>query len=282
MKSKFFIPLLGLLALVSLSSCEDRQPAVVSTTCYLDNGETPLSEDPDCDFSYDYFVKLEYPTAISVCPDDEIEKAVIDSITMFVLNSAFGEEMVSRAIEGRIPGCKDLATKKNVVTRVAASVMRYNSKDYIKTNLPLWYRAGDALSLSWTDSIESYFKGMRDSYISWIVYRSYYGGGAHGSDFEKCYTIDAETGERITEEKLFREGYREELTKRLSERAKELLPANLYETLYTTEIEPNGNFFFSPKGMTWSYGRYEIAPFATGLIRIALPWDSVEDLIRRP
>ncbi|MCQ2142920.1 MAG: RsiV family protein [Bacteroidales bacterium] len=281
MKINRFALVPALAGLFLLVSCEDRQTTAVSTTCYIENGETPLSEDPECDFSYDYFVKLEYPTKIGSCPSEEVEKAVIDSITMFILNSAFGEDMVSRAIEGRIPGCKDLAAKKNIVTRVAASAIRYNSNDYVKTNLPLWYRTGDALSLSWNDSIESYFKGMKDSYISWIVYRSYYGGGAHGSDFEKCFTIDSETGTPVTEEMIFREGYREELTELLSERAREILPEAVYSTLYSPVIAPNGNFFFSPKGMTWSYGRYEIAPFRTGLIRISLPWEKVESLLRK-
>lgn len=281
MRIKHLIAIPTLAASFLLASCEEKPVSNVSTTCYIENGETPLSEDPECDFSYDYFVKLEYPTAIAACPSKETEKAVIDSITMFILNSAFGEEMVTRAIEGRIPGCRDLAAKKNIVTKVAASAMRYNSSDYVKTNLPLWYRTDGANGLGWNDTIESYFKGMKDSYISWIVYRKYYAGGAHGSDFEKCYTIDCRTGRAITEEMLFREGYREELTRLLSERAREILPEEMYSTLFSTTIEPNGNFFFTSKNITWSYGRYEIAPFATGIIRISLPWDKVEGLIAR-
>jgi len=281
MKINNFILLFALAGLLFAASCKRNQPSAVNTSCYIEKGETPLSEDPECDFSYDYFVKLEYPLSIAACPNGEMEKAVIDSITMFILNSAFGEDMVSRALEGRVPGIKDVPAWKSRVSKVASAVMQYNSKDYIKTNLPLWYRTGDAMSLNWTDSVESYFKGMKDYYISWLVYRSYYGGGSHGSDFEKCCTIDCRNGKPVNEAMIFKKGYEEELSLLLSARAKEILPEKVYETLFSTEIKPNGNFFLSSKGITWSYGRYEIAPFSTGLIRISLPWESVDSLLTR-
>ncbi|MBO7378962.1 MAG: DUF3298 domain-containing protein, partial [Bacteroidales bacterium] len=38
------------------------------------------------------------------------------------------------------------------------------------------------------------------------------------------------------------------------------------------------NFFFTPKGITFVFQQYEIAPYAMGLISVTLTWDELQPL----
>lgn len=40
-------------------------------------------------------------------------------------------------------------------------------------------------------------------------------------------------------------------------------------------IEATDNFYVDNQGIHWSYDPYEIAPYATGLVSVGLPWDAV-------
>ena len=50
--------------------------------------------------------------------------------------------------------------------------------------------------------------------------------------------------------------------------------------MFLKEIEPNGNFSISDKGVTYIYNHYEIAPYSMGIIRITIPWEDLNDIIR--
>ncbi|MBO6013769.1 MAG: DUF3298 domain-containing protein, partial [Bacteroidales bacterium] len=39
------------------------------------------------------------------------------------------------------------------------------------------------------------------------------------------------------------------------------------------------NFFFTPKGITFVFQQYEIAPYAMGLISVTLTWDELQPLL---
>ena len=51
--------------------------------------------------------------------------------------------------------------------------------------------------------------------------------------------------------------------------------------LFQNEITPNGNFTVSEKGITYTFNQYEIGPYALGIIGITIPWDEIDNIIKK-
>ena len=76
-------------------------------------------------------------------------------------------------------------------------------------------------------------------------------------------------------------GYEEKLAEALTAHLREAVPdQESYDTMFTHEIKPNGNFTVSEQGVTYIYNQYEIAPYSMGAIHVSVPWDEIRDLIR--
>ena len=52
------------------------------------------------------------------------------------------------------------------------------------------------------------------------------------------------------------------------------------EYLLVSEILPSDNFKVTEDGITFIYNPYEIAAYAAGTIRITIPWDELQDILR--
>lgn len=112
-----------------------------------------------------------------------------------------------------------------------------------------------------------------------------YLGGAHGSYYIKYTNIDVNTGEVVTEDKLYNKGYNNKLVKLIQKKIKERnnssnLDDQISLLVKLTEIEANNNFYFSDKGITYVYNQYEIAPYSEGVVKIFLPYVEVLPLIK--
>ena len=107
-----------------------------------------------------------------------------------------------------------------------------------------------------------------------------YTGGAHGIDSEKGMTFDLSSGRLITENDLFIREYKPELSRILTAHLQESVSEDIYESLFIKAIEPNGNFVIAPEGMTYIYNRYEIGPYVSGIVRVTVPWEELEGLMR--
>ena len=103
--------------------------------------------------------------------------------------------------------------------------------------------------------------------ISFYIDYYQYTGGAHGATTRKAYNIDESTGEILTLDKLFEQGYN----------YKDIINSNIRE-----EISKNPDIYFSGKegfngvdektkfyiedgNLVIYYGEYEIAPYVTGM-----------------
>ena len=136
-------------------------------------------------------------------------------------------------------------------------------------------------ALSWENSVNGHIAGVHGDIISCIVSRYDYAGGAHGSTSETGVNFDRNTGEVIGEDDVFTEDSGEELRKLLSAHLQESLPDNdAYNALFIKDIEPNGNFIVTPAGVTYIYGQYEIGPYYLGIIKVTLPWEELEGLLK--
>lgn len=115
---------------------------------------------------------------------------------------------------------------------------------------------------------------------SYILYEYRYTGGAHGIDSEKGYTFDLSTGKRIYESDLFKREYKPALTQLLTEQLPKVVSKDIYDMLFIKTIEPNQNFYIDQEGITYIYGRYEIGPYVSGIIRVSVPWDKLERILK--
>ena len=135
-------------------------------------------------------------------------------------------------------------------------------------------------ALSWERSLNGYIAGDHGDIISYIVSTYDFSGGAHGSSAELAFNFNRKSGEIIDEDDIFTEGSAVELSKLLSARLQSAFDEEAYNSLFVKDIEPNGNFIVSDEGMTYIYGQYEIGPYYLGIIKLTLPWEELEGLLK--
>lgn len=160
------------------------------------------------------------------------------------------------------------------------------NRAYIQSNSNLremMIRSGDQPTegmLSWIETIEGRaqepYRGMQ----SYLIYKYMYTGGAHGLDSEKGLTFRLSDGRPVTEAELFRRGYERKLSELLTARLPKSVSKEVYDMLFVRDIEPNGNFYVDPEGITYIYERYEIGPYVSGLVRVSVPWSELKDILK--
>ena len=133
-----------------------------------------------------------------------------------------------------------------------------------------------------TGHTETGYKG----YISYIMTREEYWGGAHPSTVNAVTSFDPETGCEITLDDIFKEGYEEELLAMLVDQLMKDERASTIEELYDagyymdTDMYISQNFILGNEGVTFLYNRYEIAPYAKGDILITLDYETLKDIMK--
>lgn len=135
-------------------------------------------------------------------------------------------------------------------------------------------------ALSWERSLNGYIAGEHGDIISYIVSSYDFSGGAHGSSAELAFNFNRKSGEIIDEDDIFTEDSAVELSKLLSARLQSDFAGETYNSLFIKDIEPNGNFIVSEEGVTYIYGQYEIGPYYLGIIKLTLPWEELEGLLK--
>jgi Protein of unknown function (DUF3298)/Deacetylase PdaC len=104
-----------------------------------------------------------------------------------------------------------------------------------------------------------------------------YMGGAHGNYGSRCASYDLKKQKKITLEDLFKPGYEKFLGDELTKVAeKQFNTDNLESTLFVKKVEPNDNFFITPKGICFNYVPYEIAAYALGEIKLFVPFENLK------
>lgn len=125
-----------------------------------------------------------------------------------------------------------------------------------------------------------------DKYIvSYSVEHSDYTGGAHGSLFVLCSTIDLNKLTTITEEDIFKPNYYQFLTTKIIEKLMEKYEVTEPDQLIgkgffdINEIAPNNNFWMNNEGIHYVYNQYEIAPYSMGPVEVTIPFEELESII---
>lgn len=119
----------------------------------------------------------------------------------------------------------------------------------------------------------------QQGYLVLSIYRYAYTGGAHGNYGTSMYCFDALARKQMalgdilsvdstTLQQLLEQNYRKQYA----------VPATipLMNRLFVKKLEPNNNFYFSPKGLGFSYAPYEIAAYAEGEIKVWIPFTELK------
>ncbi len=144
-----------------------------------------------------------------------------------------------------------------------------------------------AYSYQHTTGLELKFN--KANMLSYVIHRYDYTGGAHGMNTDSCYTIMLNSGAILKQEDLFEE---EALDKVATLIVNHIIKDNKDSDIKTAdgleeigffsvkEIYPNGNFYVTDKGITWSYNPYDIAAYALGTIKTTVPFSELKPLLK--
>lgn len=121
-----------------------------------------------------------------------------------------------------------------------------------------------------------------DKFISYSVYNETFSGGAHGFYTQQGYTFDKRTGELVTcdfietpEDPAFQQLLRQGLTDYFGPYPTDDWMWPYDELLPMPQCQP----FLDKEGVTFIYQPYEIAPYATGMPFVTIPYDEVSPFL---
>ena len=222
---------------------------------------------------YDSSAALEEGSADSLNIEFSLEWPVkglptvaLENMRYFITGTIFGKNMAG----------EDIRTAMEEFSRKETTMYRNSANDF-KVMVPSFE---EGTIFSWEEKTEGHFlepyKGMQ----SYLIYNYTFTGGAHGMDSERGITFDLSRGTPVTEADIFKRYYKPTLSKLLSARLKESVSEEYYDLLFTKEISPNGNFFVDAEGITYIYGRYEIGPYASGIVKVSVPWSEIKDILK--
>ncbi|TWV11093.1 DUF3298 and DUF4163 domain-containing protein [Bacteroidaceae bacterium HV4-6-C5C] len=145
--------------------------------------------------------------------------------------------------------------------------------------------------LSWYSyykNVEGHVQLYQKSLLVYRVDYSEYTGGAHGMYSSTFYNIDLKTLRPLHLDDLFEgEDYKEALTdllwNQLMTDNKVATHQALEDMGYTStgDLEPTENFYLSKYGITFFYNVYEITPYAMGTVKITLPYEVIDRLLKK-
>ena len=259
---RYLLILAAVSAALLLAGC--NRGIKTSTTSH--EGKTPLSEGSDVGYTYSY--SMEYLTG-------GLPQEVIDRINAAIIQRdiLFTEEDCGPDVPA---ACKQW--EENGITGYLADAGEMMDE----------FDGEDSYMFNWESGIEGGFlpydkaRGL----LTYCCESTDYMGGAHGMYAESYTVFDTKTGDVLTEDDLFNDGWDETLPEMLSDQLYEEY-ADLAEEM-EADIEdiffgppyPNGNFAPGKNGITWYYNPYDIAPYVAGVISVTLSWKQLEPILK--
>jgi hypothetical protein len=126
----------------------------------------------------------------------------------------------------------------------------------------------------------------RNDLLSFVVFKEFYFGGAHGGHQYNNCVIDLKTGRKITEDEIFINDYQDDLAKIIvdaiaSSNNVEITELEDIGFFNVNEIYPNKNFFVDETGITFTYNEYDIAAYVVGAVSVQIEYAKILHLMRR-
>lgn len=201
-------------------------------------------------------------------PEKGTCRQAIDAITGDIIREALGEDYAGMDVQEAIDGfTADIVGNYNETAVEFAEEFNKEGDEWSGT-------------FEWTYDIKGRKEGEYRNWISYTVDTYSYLGGAHGGSVCSGLNFDRKSGKLLSEDDIFVYGYEETLNNALRSHLKSSLEEDRYGMLFDTDITPNGNFVLSSYGITYIYGQYEIGPYTAGIIKVSVPWDEIQSILR--
>ena len=132
--------------------------------------------------------------------------------------------------------------------------------------------------LNFADELGVYVLYNSNGILSLAFNHYFYSGGAHGVHAVTTRSYDVDKRQRIKLQDRFRPGYETALQAALNKAARTYAglgsDAPLKQYFLVDQIPITDNYYFTGKGVVFSYPPYEIAAFAEGQIELFVPFSS--------
>ncbi len=170
---------------------------------------------------------------------------------------------------------------------VDSFVSRY-AADYQRDYAPL-YRQDQQNEASYNAEyrVTTRTQNGRDNVVCYLADVYTYGGGAHGNRQTIVKNINVETGHVMTLHDVFAPGFEqglcEEIMKRLCKAydAKGIEGLRQQGILVGIDLYPTDNFVLGKDEITFIYVEDEIAPHATGEIKVVIPYSDLDHILKQ-
>lgn len=133
-----------------------------------------------------------------------------------------------------------------------------------------------------SDQIQADYLGQRNHIASFTLFRHIYTGGAHGSYRTNIINVDTQKKAIIRLDDLIPTQHQAEVIEKLWEayRQERLDEHGKYNGFAEkSDIRLPENFRFTPAGIAFVYGIYELGSFAEGEIEVLLDWETLTPLM---
>lgn len=197
-------------------------------------------------------------------------KEACDRLNSQIVNVIFGEDFSGMTIEEASDAY--LGELKEAYQKDAGSDYRdlaANGEEY------------PGAFCDWQDSMSGNLgASYKDKYLTYSVYIELFYGGAHGSHTVYYRILNLETGEAVTEDDIFAQGYEEPVSELIADGIREMYEGEVdgrdtLDSIFFEDVHPNGNIEISEEGLSWCFNTYEIAPYYVGTIEVLVPWSKL-------
>lgn len=197
------------------------------------------------------------------------------------------QQLFNEAVLGSADGTPQEAVNK-CVANYSEIYRTENTADFLQDKKE--FPEGDiSYKYMHSDATKNTIEYVNHSLLSFSVMTDVYKGGAHGVYIQTNTNINLNTLQTIKESDIFVAGYKKPLAEiikqKLLEFAKEAFAdynhSNLKDFFFKFDsISPNDNFLMTEKGLSYVYNVYEIAPYASGMFTVEIPYGELSALLK--
>ncbi len=245
------------------------------------------------------FDSIEVHKEIKLLPDkpDSLPYAKLD--IKFIYPKKFGSKEQLQKLQFIF--YEKVFGKKYAETNTPDVIVENYVKDYIKVYRDIIPHFDEALlqfgeearsfpTFSFSLSVFNKIEYESANVLSFSACSDDYQGGAHGIYFRDNVAVNLNTVEKIQEKDIFIEDYKEPLALVIREQLLEYIRDDRdedsdAETLKQyffqfDSIYSNNNFLMDDKGLHYVYNVYEIAPYASGMFELFIPYSKIANLLK--
>ena len=239
-----------------------------------------------------YFILTIIALALAGCQNGLRTEAYSDDIALAPYEGSADSLLMSISLEylvSGVPAHVEEAINQAIVTRAfdlegwegnleeSASTYRENLIDeYLTEN------AGEQ-TVTWEDRMDGTFTGSFKNWINYVLTYFSYRGGAHGIQTVSPIVFDAGSGNIVSEEDLFADGYAQPIAAMLRDAVTASMQVDDEELLELVEMDsivPNNNVSVGDSGIEWVFQPYEVGPYALGIVTATLSWKQLKPYLK--